>query len=56
MQTYEQPLDNDGKFEPPPQFDPPATRPGWGGLAIIIGILVLPFLASNLTGVVDKVT
>ncbi|HEU0072349.1 MAG TPA: hypothetical protein VFS04_13725 [Alphaproteobacteria bacterium] len=54
MQTYEQPskLDADGKFEPPPQFDPPATRPGWAGFAIILGILALPFIASNLIDIV----
>lgn len=32
---------------------PPHTRPGWGGLLVILAVLAAPFLFSNLPRVVE---
>lgn len=55
MNSQPQPMPTDAQVEPPRDFDPPATRPGIGGFLVILAILALPFLASNLSAMVDNV-
>jgi hypothetical protein len=32
---------------------PPHTRPGWGGLAVVLAVLAAPFIFSNLPRIIE---